>query len=88
MTMRGTTITAVVAVCIVAVSRPSSGAELEQLQNTLLAAAARMTDGDGNVKINATAVAARFIQDYVTPTICSYSPGSCVHNQIRKYRFQ
>lgn len=86
--MRGTTTitAAVLAVCIVAMSRPTSGAGLERLQKTMLSTVARITGDDGTVKINATAVTARLIQDYVTPAICTYVPGSCVQNRIRKSR--
>lgn len=39
---------------------------------------------DEGIKINVTAIAARFIKDYVTPTLCSYSPGFCAKHQLRK----
>jgi len=39
---------------------------------------------DKGIKINVTAIAARFIKDYVTPTLCSYSPGFCAEHQLRK----
>lgn len=42
-----------------------------------------VTDDEG-IKINVTAIAARFIKDYVTPTLCSYSPGFCAKHQLRK----
>jgi hypothetical protein len=34
--------------------------------------------------INVTAIAARLINDYVTPTVCSYSPEFCAKHQLRK----
>lgn len=42
-----------------------------------------VTDDEG-IKINVTAIAARFIKDYVTPTLCSYSPEICAKHQLRK----
>lgn len=37
---------------------------------------------DEEIKINVSAIAARFIKDYVTPTLCSYSPGFCAKHQL------
>jgi len=39
---------------------------------------------DEGIKINVSAIAARFIKDYVTPTLCSYSPGFCAKHQLGK----
>jgi len=43
-----------------------------------------VVEDDEGIKINVTAIAARFIKDYVTPTLCSYSPGFCDKHQLRK----
>jgi len=36
--------------------------------------------------INVTAIAARLINDYVTPTVCSYSPEFCAKHQLHESR--
>lgn len=38
--------------------------------------------------INVTAIAARLIKDYVTPTICSYSPEFCAKHQLQSRGIQ
>lgn len=42
-----------------------------------------VTDDEG-IKINVTTIAARLIEDYVTPTLCTYSPDICAKHQLRK----
>lgn len=39
---------------------------------------------DSEIKIHMSDFAAKFIEDYVTPTICSYSPDFCARHQLRK----
>lgn len=44
-------------------------------------------EDDTGIKIDMSAAVARFVQDYVTPTICSYSPDFCARHQLRKSTF-
>jgi len=39
-------------------------------------------------EINVTAIAARLINDYVTPTVCSYSPEFCAKHQLQSRGIQ
>lgn len=57
--------------------QPADEAETDLQQQTV------DLDNSGiNVKL--TDMAARFIQDYITPAVCSYLPGFCSRNQIRE----
>lgn len=93
-----TAITVATVVCFVASSylvAATADSELKDKQHHLLQQSAdeeetnlqqQSVDIDNEgIKIKLTDMAARFIQDYVTPTVCSYLPGFCSKNQIREF---
>lgn len=78
----------VVAVAGFAISASLAAATVleEGQQDTLNAVEVRDNDGDAGIELqkNATAVTARFIQDYVTKAVCSFSPEFCAKHKLRK----
>lgn len=85
MIMRAVTVAAVVCFAVSACLAATGPVQVEDRQHALSAADEH---GDAGIKLqkNATAVAARFIQDYITKAVCSYSPEFCAKHQIRKFK--
>lgn len=85
MIMRRVVIT-VVAVCFAISTVAASEAEASQQQKSVETAELNaQKSSDGGLKANVTALAARLIQEYVTPALCSYSPEFCAKHQLRKF---
>lgn len=82
MIMRRAVIT-IVAVCFAVSSVTAS--KLNQQQTSVKTTEMNAQEpSDTGLNANMTAVAARLIQEYVTPTLCSYSPDFCAKHQLRK----
>lgn len=76
----------VVAMCFAISSVVASEAEATQKQESVETAEINAQEpSDAGLKANVTAVAARLIQEYVTPSLCSYSPDFCDKHQLRKF---
>lgn len=85
MIMRRAVIT-VVAVCLAISSVAASEAEASQPQKSVETSEINAQEpSDAGLKANVTALAARLIQEYVTPAICSYSSEFCAKHQLRKF---
>lgn len=74
------------AISSLATATAEAEASLQQSEEVLVTNVQQqnVVPDDEGIKVNVTAVAARFIKDYVTPTLCSYSPGFCAKHQLRK----
>jgi hypothetical protein len=80
------TITVVcLAISCLTTATAEAGASLEQSTEVsdMKVQQQNVVSDDEGIKINVTAIAARFIKDYVTPTLCSYSPDFCAKHQLQ-----
>jgi hypothetical protein len=87
MIMRTTAVT-IITVCFVVANFAARADHVEKPSDEIATAKSdvqQQQNADAGVDINVTALAARFIQDYVTPTICSYLPSFCAKYQLRKF---
>lgn len=85
-----TVLTVVVVVCFVVSNFAITAVEADRVEKQPDEIATTKSDvqqqkADAGVDINVTALATRFIQDYMTPTICSYLPSFCAKYQLRKF---
>ncbi|XP_022171087.1 uncharacterized protein LOC111034265 [Myzus persicae] len=73
------------AISSLATATAEAEASLQQSEEVLVTNVQQqnVVPDDEGIKVNVTAVAARFIKDYVTPTLCSYSPGFCAKHQLQ-----
>lgn len=77
------------AVCLAISSLATATAEQDNLQQSAEISETNVqqqnVDPNGaGINVNVTAIAARLINDYVTPTICSVSSEFCAKHQLRK----
>lgn len=88
MTMRGVITITAVCLAVSSLATAEAVAVLRQsaqvVTETTDVQRRNVDPADEGIKINVTAVAVRLIKDYVTPTLCSYSPGFCAEHQLRK----
>lgn len=79
----------ITAVCLAISSLATAKAEQANLQQSAEISETNVQQqnvdpDEAGINVNVTAIAARLINDYVTPTICSVSPEFCAKHQLRK----
>lgn len=79
------TVTVVAVVCFaVSASLTATGPVQEEDWQHALSVTGEHDDAGIKMQRNVTAFAAKFIQDYITKAVCSYSSEFCAKHQIRK----
>jgi len=79
----------ITAVCLAISSLATATAEQANLQQSAEISETNVQQqnvdpDEKGINVNVTAIAARLINDYVTPTVCSVSPEFCAKHQLRK----